>query len=113
MKVLLSTLTLSAVVLFAGSASLVAGPPHCPPGLAKKAVPCVPPGLVGKSVRVGHPLPDGIRYVVLRESDWRRYGLDRPRRGSSYVLVDSEILRVADATLKVIEAVRAVQALGN
>ena len=35
------------------------GVAHCPPGLAKKAVPCVPPGQAKKMYGVGERLPAG------------------------------------------------------
>ncbi|WP_232830540.1 RcnB family protein [Oceanicella sp. SM1341] len=59
--------------------------------------------------RVGYPIPDGVDYVIIRDYD--RYGLRPPARGERYVRVDNEILRVADATFKVLAAVQAVGGL--
>lgn len=72
-----------------------AGPKGCPPGLAKKAVPCVPPGQA-KAWRLGERLPADRAWQEWR--DWSRYGLPAPPPGSQYVLVDNEVLRVAIAT---------------
>ena len=84
-----------------------AGPKGCPPGLAKKAVACVPPGQA-KQWQIGAPLPRGSGYVVLDEAEWRRLGLRRPGDGTQYVLVDDQVLRTNQATREVIEAVLAV-----
>lgn len=72
-----------------------AGPKGCPPGLAKKAVPCVPPGQAQKW-RVGEPVPSTVAWY--RIDDWDRYGLPEPRDGSRYIMIDSEVLLVAIAT---------------
>ncbi len=88
-----------------------AQPRHCPPGLAKKAVPCVPPGQVRKAWRVGEPLPRGTRFVIIE--DYRRHGLPRPGRGTQYVRVDNDVLRIAIATARVIESVTTIGRLLN
>ena len=97
-------LTLSALVL-AAVASLtvpaVAGPKGCPPGLAKKSVPCVPPGQA-KGWTVGERLPRDMAWYELR--DWRRFGLPAPLEGSRYIRVDDEVLRVAIASGIILEA---------
>lgn len=84
------------VPAFAGN-----GKAGCPPGLAKKAVPCVPPGQV-KKWQLGERLPADLAWYEI--SDWKRYGLHAPLDGSRYVRVDNEILRVAIATGIVLEA---------
>ena len=73
----------------------------CPPGLAKKAVPCVPPGQAMKW-QMGERLPISTPWYEVR--DWKRLGLRAPLDGSRYVRVDNEILRVAIATGIVLEA---------
>lgn len=73
----------------------------CPPGLAKKAVPCVPPGQAMKW-QLGERLPISTPWYAI--GDWKRYGLPEPLDGSRYVRVDNEILRVAIATGIVLEA---------
>jgi hypothetical protein len=84
---------------------------HCPPGLAKKAVPCVPPGQVQNAWKVGARLPQGIRYVVI--DDYWRYGLPRPSRGTQYVRVDNDILRIAVEGARVIESLQTIGRLLN
>ena len=73
----------------------------CPPGLAKKSEPCVPPGQAKKWM-LGERLP--IRTPWYEVRDWERFGLPEPLDGSRYVRVDNEILRVAIATGIVLEA---------
>ena len=102
-------------------AALVAATPGisvaggCPPGLAKKAVPCVPPGQAKKFHREG---PERIRrgdhirdfdYHLIRYPD--RYGLDPLRTGERYYVVDGQILRVNRDTYEVLDVIRAVSAL--
>ena len=94
-----------------GAGAVNAQPAHCPPGLAKKAVPCVPPGQVNKSLRAGDRLPAGLDYVIIRDHD--RYGLPRPSRGSRYVRVDNDILRVVVETGRIIESVAVLNELLN
>ena len=109
-RVLIAT----AAVVAAASSGAMAAPKwgHCPPGLAKKAVPCVPPGQVGKSWRPGDRLSAGD-YVVIPRDDWERLGLPRLYDGSGYVGSGNQILRVALDTLIVIEAVRRLSAALN
>ena len=73
----------------------LAGSKGCPPGLAKKAVPCVPPAQA-KKWRMGERLPSDVAWYQI--DDWDRYGLPEPLDGSRYVRIDNEILRVAIAT---------------
>jgi hypothetical protein len=85
----------------------VAGPKGCPPGLAKKSIPCVPPGQAQKW-QIGEPLPRGLDYLILGEEDWRQLGLGYPGKGNRYVMVDNQVLRMNRATREVLEAVEAV-----
>jgi hypothetical protein len=85
----------------------VAGPKGCPPGLAKKSIPCVPPGQA-KGWQVGAPLPRGLDYAILGADDWRRMGLRHPGDGNRYVMVDNRVLRMNQATREVLEAIVAV-----
>jgi Ni/Co efflux regulator RcnB len=99
--------------------SATAKPQHCPPGLAKKAVPCVPPGQVGKSARRDDDRDwdrgdyIGDDYVLIPRDEWERLALRDYDDGSSYVRVDNQILRVVRDTLTVIEAVGIVGNLLN
>lgn len=96
----------------------------CPPGLAKKDVPCVPPGLAKKSK--GHDDHDAHRrhdwhhgdrihgdYVLIPRSEWERLRLRDYRDDSTYLQVDNQILRVVRDTLVVIEAVRILDRVLN
>jgi hypothetical protein len=98
-------ITLSTSV-FLTSAPVEAKPKHCPPGLAKKAVPCVPPGQVGKFWQRGDRI-DGD-YVIIPRDEWDRWNLRDYDDGSAYLRIDNQILRVVRDTLTVIEAVRII-----
>ena len=86
-----SALMIVAIAAGLAANAAAAGPKGCPPGLAKKAVPCVPPGQV-RGWHVGEPLPRGIDYVVLDRDDWRNLGLRYPGDGNRYVVVDNQVL---------------------
>ena len=103
----LRSVLIAAVAAGLPANAVAAGPKGCPPGLAKKSIPCVPPGQV-RHWQVGEPLPRGIGYVVLDEDAWRDLGLRHPGDGSRYVVVDNQVLRVNRATREVLEAVVAV-----
>ena len=79
---------------------------HCPPGLAKKNPPCVPPGQVGKSWNRGDRIYGD--YILIPRDDWRSWDLRDYDDGSTYLRVDNQILRVVRDTLIVIEAVRII-----
>ena len=78
-----------------------ADPRGCPPGLAKKAIPCVPPGQA-KKWGIGRPSVNDYRDVDTRA--WQRLGLPRPANGTRWVLVGDQVLRVDRSTGRVIEA---------
>jgi hypothetical protein len=84
---------------------------HCPPGLAKKAVPCVPPGQVGKSWHRGDRVEGD--YVLIPRDQWDRWNLPDLDDDSTYLRVDNTILRVVRDTLTVIEAVRILDRVIN
>lgn len=73
----------------------------CPPGLSKKAVPCVPPGQA-KKWAVGQSLPEDILWRSL--DNWQQYGLPRPDAGQAYVRVDNEVLLLGMATRMVLRS---------
>lgn len=102
-------LALSVFLLPSTSEARPAG--HCPPGLAKKAVPCVPPGQVRNLWTIGAPLPANLNYVIIH--DFRRFGLPRAARGTQYVRVDNDILRIAIESARVIESVQTIGRLLN
>ncbi len=78
---------------------------HCPPGLAKKAVPCVPPGQV-KRYRVGDYIYDG--YV--RIDNPSRYGL---RRNGYYVRAGDYVYQVNRETHEVLNLIGAIADILN
>ncbi len=89
---------------------------HCPPGLAKKNPPCVPPGLAKKRYDDHTRYRDHYRYrtgdridrdyIILRHPE--RYRLD-PRQ--TYYRVGDSIYRVDRETRKVLDFVGAAAAL--
>ncbi|MDJ1008594.1 MAG: excinuclease ABC subunit A [Paracoccaceae bacterium] len=103
----MKTSLIAAAVL---AAALFPGVAHadkpCPPGLAKKSLACVPPGLARQGVtarewRQGDRLDED--YVIIRDR-WR-YDLPDLRDGEAYVPVGDAILRVERETLQVIALV--------
>lgn len=83
---------------------------NCPPGLAKKNPPCVPPGQAKKyGNRVGEVLRVGD-YIVVRDLD--RYDLDR-RRGWDYYRDDDQIYRVDSGTKKILAIMNLIDAFSN
>jgi hypothetical protein len=76
---------------------------NCPPGLAKKNNGCLPPGQAKKRYAVGHPLPPGIIYGPLPLDLAARIGPPPP--GYLYVSVDGDLLKLAEGTLLVVDAI--------
>jgi hypothetical protein len=83
---------------------------HCPPGLAKKNNGCQPPGQA-KKYRVGYPLPDDVVYVPVPRD--LLVHLSPVPAGYQYVKVDKDVLLIAEASKKVIDAVTLLSAVGN
>lgn len=83
---------------------------HCPPGLAKKNNGCQPPGQA-KKYRVGYPLPDDVIYVPVPRD--LLVHLSPVPSGYQYVKVDKDVLLIAEASKKVIDAVTLLSAVGN
>lgn len=86
----------------------------CPPGLAKKNPPCVPPGQARKhddhhGTRVGDVLRVGD-YAVIRDFD--RYDLER-RRGWDYYRDDDRVYRVDSDTRKILAVINLIDAFTN
>ncbi len=76
----------------------------CPPGLAKKNPPCVPPGQVGKQYPGVYRIGDRIErdYVVIGNPG--RYGLDP---NQTYYRVGDNIFRVNRQTREILEFIGA------
>lgn len=85
-----------------------AGPKTCPPGLAKKNNDCLPPGQAKKRYQIGQPIPGGVRLVPVPAGN-----LPTPQAGQIYVEVDGDLLLIAEATRKVLEAIILVDAAGR
>lgn len=74
---------------------------NCPPGLAKKNPPCVPPGQAKKFGRG----------AILPESGWEFVPddivtlLTPPPHGARYVRMDRDVYLITEGTRKVIEAI--------
>lgn len=73
---------------------------HCPPGLAKKNPPCVPPGQA-KKYRIGSRLPEG-GYVRL-PSDIVSQLTPAPDY-ARYVRMDRNVYLISEGTRKVLDA---------
>ncbi len=83
-----------------------AGPPGCPPGLAKKNPPCIPPGQTKKLGYAPGDVLDRDAYVVLGDP-WR-YGLPRAH---DYALVDGLVVRLDPDTRAILRIVGALAEL--
>ena len=79
---------------------------HCPPGLAKKNPPCVPPGQAKKPYQSGEDYYYGNDY--LSDRDRRRYKLPRLPYGESYYRVGDSFIRVNNKTREVPELFEAI-----
>lgn len=85
---------------------------HCPPGLAKKNPPCMPPGKAKKHDhhhRVGDRL-DLDDYILIRDPG--RYGLDA-RDGWNYYRDSAGIYRVDPGTRKILAVIELLEAFAN
>lgn len=86
----------------------------CPPGLAKKTPPCVPPGQAKKAgIGYGHRVGQVLRagdYRVVR--DPRRFDLE-PRLDWRYYRDDASIYRVDSETRRILAVLSLARALGN
>lgn len=75
----LTVTALALVVAMTGVPALAQGKAGCPPGLAKKSVPCVPPGQAKKGVRYDADRGEYYRLRVGDRYDHDRYRYDRVR----------------------------------
>ncbi|WP_299659364.1 hypothetical protein [uncultured Ruegeria sp.] len=78
---------------------------HCPPGLAKKAIPCVPPGQA-KKYRRGDYIYDGYARI----DDPSRWGL---RRNGYYVRAGDYVYEVNRETHEVLNLIGAIADILN
>ena len=84
---------------------------NCPPGLAKKNNGCLPPGQAKKRYSIGQPIPDGIHIDIVPD-DLRKW-IGPPPHGHYYGYVDGDLLLVANATHRVVDAIVAIDAAAN
>lgn len=110
-------LALTLVLAAAGSPALAQGAKGCPPGLAKKAVPCVPPGQAKKGLRYDERTGERYRlrvgdryehdrYRYDRIRDYRRWDLPRIGDTEGYYRDGRVVYRVDEATRRVLAIVR-------
>jgi hypothetical protein len=78
----------------------------CPPGLAKKNPPCVPPGLAKKGIAYDWRLGDRLTGDYRLTRDWGRYDLPPLEQRLAYAILSDHILRVDRDTLEVLAIVR-------
>ncbi|WP_416898832.1 MAG: hypothetical protein ACMVY4_03620 [Minwuia sp.] len=95
----------------AGSSADAKGPGGCPPGLAKKNNGCLPPGIAKKRYQIGQPVPDDVIIRYIPRDDYRHY--PPVEDGYVYGRVDGDLLLIAEATRRVVDAVIAVDAATN
>lgn len=81
---------------------------NCPPGLAKKDPPCVPPGQAKKGRGVGNVVDWDHVHIVTRPG---LYGLSEPPNGQRYAIVDGRLVRVDSQTSKILSIIRLVDAI--
>lgn len=86
----------------------------CPPGLAKKNPPCIPPGQArNHDTRHGNRVGDILRlgdYVIIRNPG--RYNLT-PHRDWRYYRDDSRIYRIDSGSRKVLAVLNLIDALSD
>lgn len=83
---------------------------HCPPGLAKKSPPCVPPGQA-KKVHVwgtGDRIYGDDLHWITRPG---RYGLPELPAGQRYVVAGNQVYAVDEGTYQVITVLNAIEAI--
>ena len=103
-----------AVAALSGPA-IAQGKAGCPPGLAKKSVPCVPPGQAKKGIadpydrlRVGDRY-DHDRYRYDRIRDYDRWNLPPIGRNEGYYRDGHVVYRVDEETRRVLAMMRLAQ----
>lgn len=94
-----------------------ATPGFCPPGLARKDPPCVPPGQArshgddwGDRYRIGARVTrDQFRYLDPFYD--RTYGLPPLPTGQRYAVIDGRIVVLDQTTYEIVDLIRAVTAV--
>jgi hypothetical protein len=81
----------------------------CPPGLAKKDPPCIPPGQVRRGGDDDHVGRGDLVYL----DDYARHGLPGLPYGQRYAVVDGQIVVIDADTYEVLQLIRVFTALTN
>ena len=81
---------------------------NCPPGLAKKNPPCVPPGQAKKRIGAGTVIDWRDVHVITRPG---LYGLTDPPAGQRYAIVDGRLVRIDRDSSKILSIIRLVDAI--
>lgn len=103
---LVTTATVAALALTPAVAFAKNKNGHCPPGLAKKSVPCVPPGQAKKIYHNGDFINRDYRWI----DNPYRYGLNR---NDYYLRAGDYVYRVDPETRKVLNLIGAVADILN
>lgn len=91
----------------------------CPPGLAKKNPPCVPPGQARKGVTTDQWLNRDRTGDVVQSrdlvylDDFARYDLPPLPYGQRYAIVDDRIVVIDAESYRILQLIRVFTALGN
>lgn len=91
----------------------------CPPGLAKKNPPCVPPGQAKKGVTTDQWLNRDRTGDVVQSSDlvylddFARYDLPPLPYGQRYAVVDDRIVVIDPESYRILQLIRVFTALSN
>jgi hypothetical protein len=115
----LLALALLTVAPFAQTDAAFAGPKGCPPGLAKKNPPCVPPGQVNKGATtkqwVGRTHIGDVadRDDLIFIDDYTHYELPPLPYGQRYALVDNQIIVVDTETYAILQLIQTFSALAD
>lgn len=80
---------------------------RCPPGLARKHNGCRPPGHI-KHYVIGQPLPSYVEYYPVPQP--LLVQLQPVPRGYRYVMVDNDVLLMAEASHHIIDAITLLSA---
>ncbi|SFG13654.1 hypothetical protein SAMN04488020_101276 [Palleronia marisminoris] len=106
-----------AAVSFAAAQPVAAQPGNCPPGLAKKNPPCVPPGQAKKGVttqewlnrhRIGERVdPEDVDWI----DDISRLNLPPLTDGSRYAVIDGMLVALDADSYELLQLVRKAAAV--
>lgn len=112
-------LTVAATVSLMNGPAVFADTRGCPPGLAKKSTPCVPPGQAKKGVTTEQWLGrDRTGDVIDRDDmmfldDFGRYNLPPLLSGQRYAVVEDQIVVIDAESYQILQLIRAFTALAD